>query len=115
MNGSALHTTDLSVRELQVLYWMSHGQSNAAIGLKLGVSEDTVKTHARRLFRKLTVFDRAHAVRKGFERGLLQGGAPLPPPVPPRPAGDPAAVLWESLVALGWTPPPRVMAPERES
>jgi DNA-binding NarL/FixJ family response regulator len=32
---------------------MSHGRSNAEIGRELFLSEDTVKTHARRLFKKL--------------------------------------------------------------
>ncbi len=41
---------------------MADGKSNAEIGRELFVSEDTVKTHARRLFRKLGARDRAHAV-----------------------------------------------------
>ena len=32
---------------------MSRGRSNSEIGKELYLSEDTVKTHARRLFRKL--------------------------------------------------------------
>ena len=35
------------------------------------LSEDTVKTHARRLFRKLGARDRAQAVAVGFRRGLV--------------------------------------------
>ncbi len=38
---------------------------------ELYLSEDTVKTHARRLFRKLGVRDRAQAVAHGFRRGLV--------------------------------------------
>jgi DNA-binding NarL/FixJ family response regulator len=62
----------LSERELQVLTGMSRGRSNAEIGRELYLSEDTVKTHARRLFRKLGAADRAHAVTLGFRRGLLR-------------------------------------------
>ncbi|WP_164704736.1 response regulator transcription factor, partial [Blastococcus litoris] len=40
-------------REMQVLTGMSQGKSNAQIGRELYLSEDTIKTHARRLFRKL--------------------------------------------------------------
>lgn len=61
----------LTERELQVLRGMSQGQSNAEIGRELFLSEDTVKTHARRLFRKLGARDRAQAVAVGFRRGLV--------------------------------------------
>ncbi|MDI1460325.1 helix-turn-helix transcriptional regulator [Catellatospora sp. KI3] len=61
----------LTERELQVLRGMADGQSNAEIGRDLFVSEDTVKTHARRLFRKLGARDRAHAVAAGFRAGLV--------------------------------------------
>ena len=57
--------------ELQVLRGMSQGKSNGQIGRELYLSEDTVKTHARRLFRKLGVRDRAQAVAHGFRRGLV--------------------------------------------
>jgi DNA-binding NarL/FixJ family response regulator len=62
----------LSERELQVLSGMSRGRSNAEIGRELYLSEDTVKTHARRLFRKLGAADRAHAVAVGFRWGLVR-------------------------------------------
>jgi DNA-binding NarL/FixJ family response regulator len=62
---------DLTERELQVLRGMADGKSNAEIGRELYVSEDTVKTHARRLFRKLGARDRAHAVASAFRAGLV--------------------------------------------
>jgi DNA-binding NarL/FixJ family response regulator len=61
----------LTERELQVLTGMSRGRSNAEIGKELYLSEDTVKTHARRLFRKLSAADRAQAVAVGFRWGLV--------------------------------------------
>ncbi|MBX7265269.1 response regulator transcription factor [Micromonospora sp. Llam7] len=64
-------TIGLTERELQVLLGMAEGKSNAEIGRELFVSEDTVKTHARRLFRKLGARDRAHAVAAGFRAGLV--------------------------------------------
>jgi len=63
--------TALTERELQVLRGMAAGRSNAEIGRSLYLSEDTVKTHARRLFRKLGVNDRAQAVALGFRRGFV--------------------------------------------
>ena len=62
----------LTERELQVLTGMSRGRSNAEIGKELYLSEDTVKTHARRLFRKLGAADRAQAVAVGFRWGLVR-------------------------------------------
>jgi DNA-binding NarL/FixJ family response regulator len=62
----------LTERELQVLAGMACGRSNAQIGRQLYLSEDTIKTHARRLFRKLGVNDRAQAVATGFRCGLMR-------------------------------------------
>ncbi len=62
----------LTEREMQVLDGMSRGRSNSEIGKELYLSEDTVKTHARRLFRKLGASDRAHAVALGFRLGMVR-------------------------------------------
>jgi DNA-binding NarL/FixJ family response regulator len=67
-----LAPVQLSMREMQVLTGMSQGKSNAQIGRELFLSEDTIKTHARRLFRKLGAKDRAEAVATGFRRGIMQ-------------------------------------------
>jgi ATP/maltotriose-dependent transcriptional regulator MalT len=77
---------DLSDRELQVLMGMASGSPNAQIGRELHLSEDTVKTYARRLYANLGVRDRAHAVARGFQLGILAVGEPFeeggPEPVP---------------------------------
>ncbi|WP_345783226.1 response regulator transcription factor [Actinomycetospora termitidis] len=65
-------TTELSRRELDVLLGMTEGLSNSEIAASLVLAEDTVKTHARRLFRKLGAGDRADAVARGFRQGILQ-------------------------------------------
>ena len=67
----ATPAVNLSMREMQVLTGMSQGKSNAQIGRELYLSEDTIKTHARRLFRKLGAKDRAEAVATGFRRGIM--------------------------------------------
>ncbi len=67
----ATPAASLSMREMQVLTGMSQGKSNAQIGRELYLSEDTIKTHARRLFRKLGAKDRAEAVATGFRRGIM--------------------------------------------
>jgi DNA-binding NarL/FixJ family response regulator len=68
----AAPTPTLTEREMQVLTGMSRGRSNSEIGKELFLSEDTVKTHARRLFRKLGAADRAQAVAVGFRWGLVR-------------------------------------------
>jgi two-component system, NarL family, nitrate/nitrite response regulator NarL len=62
----------LTKREIEVLVGMSNGRSNAQIGAELFLSEDTVKTHARRLFRKLGANDRAQAVAIGLRGGIIR-------------------------------------------
>jgi DNA-binding NarL/FixJ family response regulator len=74
-NGHAQATPidpPLTERERQVLDGMSRGKTNNEIGRELFLSEDTVKTHARRLFRKLGVNDRAQAVALGFRSGIVR-------------------------------------------
>lgn len=50
----------------------SRGLSNGAMAAELHLSEDTVKTHMRRLFRKIGAVDRASAVAWGFRAGYLR-------------------------------------------
>lgn len=68
-------------RELQVLLGMSDGLSNAAIGARLFISENTVKTFAARLFMRAKANGRDHAVRIGFEREWLIPAEQKPDPV----------------------------------
>ena len=70
--GARPATTELSDREMDVLLGMTEGLSNAEIAAELVLAEDTVKTHARRLFRKLGAGDRADAVARRFRQGLLR-------------------------------------------
>ena len=69
---SGVQPPELTEREMQVLHGMASGRSNAEIGRELYLSEDTIKTHARRLFRKMGVNDRAQAVASGFRWGLVR-------------------------------------------
>ena len=61
----------LTFRELEVLGLASHGLTNGAIGERLFITENTVKAHMRKLLVRLDARDRAHAVRRGFQRGIL--------------------------------------------
>jgi two-component system nitrate/nitrite response regulator NarL len=52
----------LTDRELSVVRYAADGLTNRKIGEMLLLTEDTIKTHMKRLLRKLGANDRAHAV-----------------------------------------------------
>jgi DNA-binding CsgD family transcriptional regulator len=58
-------------REIEVLQLISDGLVNREIGVRLFLSEETVKSHVRHLLAKLQARSRAHAVAIGFRRGLI--------------------------------------------
>lgn len=61
----------LTPRELEVLSAVADGLTNRQIASKLGVSEDTIKTHLSRSMEKLGASDRTHAIAILLRRGLL--------------------------------------------
>lgn len=61
----------LTQRESEVLELMVRGLSNRAIGQRLFIGEETVKTHARGIYRKLEVADRAQAVVAALREGIF--------------------------------------------
>ncbi|MGY0500599.1 response regulator [Nocardia sp. FBN12] len=62
----------LTQRESEVLGLLVSGHSNRAVASKLVVSEDTVKTHIRGLYRKLGVSDRSGAIAVALREGLFK-------------------------------------------
>ncbi len=62
----------LTQRESEVLGEIVAGCSNRAIGTKLFISEETVKSHTRSIDRKLDVSDRAQAVGAALREGLFR-------------------------------------------
>ncbi len=61
----------LTQRESEVLELMVRGLSNRAIGQRLYIGEETVKTHARGVYRKLEVSDRAQAIAAALREGIF--------------------------------------------
>ncbi len=63
-----------SARELAVLRELCNGRSNKAIGEILDLSENTVKFHLKRIFRKLGAESRAAAVKAALQKHLVPPG-----------------------------------------
>jgi pimeloyl-ACP methyl ester carboxylesterase/DNA-binding CsgD family transcriptional regulator len=59
----------LSVREHEVLNRLARGMSNLDIGRDLFISEKTVRNHVTKIFEKLGVQSRAHAIVMAKDRG----------------------------------------------
>jgi DNA-binding NarL/FixJ family response regulator len=72
MIAASKETGEISRREVEVLELVRQGFTNVEIGRLLGISERTAKFHVANLLVKLQASDRAEAVARGFERGLLK-------------------------------------------
>ena len=70
-NETRLQQLGITPRELEILEAMAAGFSNREIAERLFVSENTVKTHAARLFDKLAARRRTQAVQRAKEAGLI--------------------------------------------
>jgi DNA-binding NarL/FixJ family response regulator len=67
---------ELSSREREILELVSRGRSNPEIAQALWVSEQTVKYHLTKIYRRLGVEGRAGAIRYAFEHGLCDDAQP---------------------------------------
>jgi DNA-binding NarL/FixJ family response regulator len=61
----------LTPQEMRVLEHLPRGLTNKRIGESLGITEDTVKTHIKRILFKMKAHDRAEAVAIAHREGLL--------------------------------------------
>jgi DNA-binding CsgD family transcriptional regulator len=70
-NEGRVEDLGITPRELEILEAMAAGMSNREIAERLFVSENTVKTHAARLFDKLSARRRTQAVQLAKEAGII--------------------------------------------
>jgi LuxR family transcriptional regulator, maltose regulon positive regulatory protein len=70
-DGTTALAEPLTEREVAVLRLMRGSLSLPEIGAKLYLSPNTIKTHARAIYRKLSVANRHDAVLRGREHGLI--------------------------------------------
>jgi LuxR family maltose regulon positive regulatory protein len=61
----------LSARERTIVLLMGHGLSNKRIARQLSIAPETVKSHAKSIFLKLTVQSRAQAVYRASTLGFI--------------------------------------------
>ena len=71
--GDQTRVTDsgLSSREMEVLNCLAQGKTTVQIANDLFISENTVKTHVRHILEKLEASNRAEAVSKAVQMGLI--------------------------------------------
>lgn len=63
----------LSSREMEVLECLAQGMTTSQISSGLFISDNTVKTHVRHILEKLEASNRAEAVSKAVQLGLIGG------------------------------------------
>jgi DNA-binding NarL/FixJ family response regulator len=70
----AEHAADeaLTPREVEVLRLVARGNANKEIAAQLFLTEETVKSHIRKILAKLGANDRTHAVAIGLKRGIIE-------------------------------------------
>ena len=68
----------LSRRETAILRMIAQGMSNKRIAKSLGITPETVKSHAKNIFVKLAARTRAQAVARAEATGLLEPAPALP-------------------------------------
>jgi len=66
-----LQDSGLSSREMEVLDCLAQGKTTIQIAGELFISENTVKTHVRHILEKLEASNRAEAVSKAIQMGLI--------------------------------------------
>ncbi|MEO8452810.1 MAG: LuxR C-terminal-related transcriptional regulator, partial [Gemmatimonadota bacterium] len=71
LNEAKLAAIGMTRRELEVLELIAEGLSNHEIAGRVFLSENTVKTHSKRVFEKLAATRRTQAVQLGKELGLI--------------------------------------------
>jgi len=62
----------LSYREMEILKWASEGKSKTDIGDILKISDNTVDSHLRRIYKKLDAPNRVVATTKAVSYGLIR-------------------------------------------
>jgi DNA-binding NarL/FixJ family response regulator len=66
----------LAPREIETLRWIARGFTQAQIAYRMGVSEATINTYAKRIRAKLNASNKAELTRKAIQLGHLSDDRP---------------------------------------
>jgi DNA-binding NarL/FixJ family response regulator len=64
--------TNLTLREIEIVELLAEGHGNREMARLLAISEETVKSHLRRIYEKLGASDRAQAVAIALRQNLIE-------------------------------------------
>lgn len=70
-NEAGIRSLGLTARECETLALLASGQSLKEMARVLGVSPNTVKTHVARVYEKLEVQKRVHAIEKARSLSII--------------------------------------------
>ncbi|MFL5890460.1 MAG: response regulator transcription factor [Solirubrobacteraceae bacterium] len=71
-----LNTSPLTERQVEILDRIARGEGRPEIARALGVSESTVRSHTKELYRRLGVNERAHAVAVALRDAVIMPPSP---------------------------------------
>src|SRR6188474_1290968 len=96
--NAAHGSPELTPREAEVLFWISEGKSNRAIGIILGAKTGTICKHVEHIFSKLNVENRTSAAVVALE--TCRSGTPASESDPVQPWAAVAGFITTQLFAL---------------
>ena len=70
-DSESVAISTLTPREEEVVQFLANGLRNKEISVRLGISEDTVQSHVKNIFSKLSVHDRTEALAVAIRRGIV--------------------------------------------
>jgi DNA-binding NarL/FixJ family response regulator len=69
--GSDEELNELSTREKEILFLMVEGNDFRTVGEKLFISYETVRTHVKKIYKKLHVASASEAVVKAIKQRIV--------------------------------------------
>lgn len=73
LNPETMRNIGITLREAEILNWISQGKTNMEISIILNISLNTVKTHLAHIYQKLGVENRVAAARVIIENNKSDG------------------------------------------
>ncbi len=71
-NSNYSRIAEFTPREIEIIKQLAAGKSNKEIAATLEISVETVKSHMKRIFSKLSTTERSSAAIKAMELGVIE-------------------------------------------